>query len=239
MFGFPEQMFGTMEAFRSSADVYFDGDAIHLVKWKTGEEMNFTFLSENPRFVRKLMIGKKACYGSELKKIQMPIQTEISRSSFAFSFLLTDVVFSPFAEVFCIADKAFYSCIGLQRFCLPTSVCFLGRECFSHCVNLNAIDIESGSRLSRIEERAFYLSGLREICLPRSVEYLGDFCFNESYYLSKVDIEAGSQLNVIGSKCFRGTGIKYFEIPENIEKIGEKAFDCCRFFVKVIFGGCS
>jgi hypothetical protein len=241
----PEEIFGNtlfrekMANISSSVDAHFGIDAVHLQNWKKGEEINLTFLSENPSFTRKLVIEKKACYGSGLKRIQMPTRIEISRSSFAFSFLLIDVVFQPFSELYCIADKAFYSCIGLQRFFIPNSVRFIGCECFTHCINLNTIEIERGSNLCGIERGAFSFSGLKSISIPESVEYLGDFCLNESYSLSTICIEGKSRMKAIGIKCFRWTNIESFDIPESVETIGEKAFDHCHFLVDVNFGGCS
>jgi hypothetical protein len=61
--------------------------AVHLQNWKSGEEIDLTFASENRWIGHTLVTETKAYYGSELKKIQMPTRTEISRSSFAFSFL--------------------------------------------------------------------------------------------------------------------------------------------------------
>jgi hypothetical protein len=49
----------------------------------------------------------------------------------------------------------------------------LGKESFCACKSLESVIFENGSRLERIEEKAFYGSGLRSIVIPSSVVVLG------------------------------------------------------------------
>jgi hypothetical protein len=65
----------------------------------------------------------------------------------------------------------------LVEIILPASIEVLGERCFSEWKSLSLITFESGSRLSRLEMRAFYGTGLVEIILPASVEVLGERYF--------------------------------------------------------------
>jgi hypothetical protein len=67
---------------------------------------------------------------------------------------------------------------GLVEIILPASVEILGDECFSLCGSLYSVTFESGSRLSRIEGRAFSETGFIEIIIPSSVEVLDEECFS-------------------------------------------------------------
>jgi hypothetical protein len=69
----------------------------------------------------------------------------------------------------------------------------LGEECFSLCKSLSSITFESGSRLSRIDKKAFYETGLIEIILPASVRFLGFECFSYCKSLSSIKFESGSR----------------------------------------------
>jgi hypothetical protein len=76
---------------------------------------------------------------------------------------------------------------------VPASIEFLGFECFSLCKSLSSIIFESGSRLSRIEARAFYETGLIEMIVPASIEFLGLECFSNCTSLSSITFESGSK----------------------------------------------
>jgi hypothetical protein len=92
----------------------------------------------------------------------------------------------------------------LVEMTIPASVEVLGWNCFSDCKALFRVTFESGSRLSRIERRAFYQSSLVEVLIPASVEVLGEECFYECRYLSCVAFKTGSKLREVGRRAFFG-----------------------------------
>jgi hypothetical protein len=79
----------------------------------------------------------------------------------------------------------------LVEIILPASVEVLSEMCFFGCGSLSSITFESGSRLSRIESRAFYQTGLIDIIFPASVDVISEGCFSECRSLSPVMFEAG------------------------------------------------
>jgi hypothetical protein len=79
------------------------------------------------------------------------------------------------------------------------------------------VTFETGTRLSRIERRAFSETGLIEIILPSSVEFLGEQCFCECRSLSSVIFESGSRLSRIESHAFSQTGLVEITVPSSVE----------------------
>jgi hypothetical protein len=75
------------------------------------------------------------------------------------------------------------------------------------------VRFESGSRLERIEESAFYEGGLRSIELPSSVVVLGKLSFHRCRLLESVTFESGSRLERIAEYAFYESGLRSIEIP--------------------------
>jgi hypothetical protein len=67
-------------------------------------------------------------------------------------------------------------------------------HCFAFCHSLKVISIESDSKLSRIERKAFYRSGLTSIHLPASVVVIYESCFLKCTSLGSLTIDRGSKL---------------------------------------------
>jgi hypothetical protein len=107
---------------------------------------------------------------------------------------------------------------------IPSSVTVLGRENFCWCESLEYVVFESGSRLERIEERAFFRSGLRSIVIPLSVVVLGKGSFDSCYSLESVIFESGSRLERIEESAFEYSGLHSIDIPPGVMFIDGSAF---------------
>jgi hypothetical protein len=66
---------------------------------------------------------------------------------------------------------------GLRSIVIPSSVIVLSESSFGSCQSLESVTFESGSRLERIEESAFYGSGLKSIVIPPSNPFIADSAF--------------------------------------------------------------
>jgi hypothetical protein len=86
------------------------------------------------------------------------------------------------------------------------------------------VTFESGSRLERIQESAFYESVLKSILIPSSVVVLGERSFYGCESLESVTFESGSRLERIGESAFHGNGLRSILIPAGVTFIDDSAF---------------
>jgi hypothetical protein len=118
-----------------------------------------------------------------------------------------------------------YRYFGLCRsIVIPSSVVVLGEWSFSWCKSLESVTFESGSRLERIEESAFYCTGLKSIEIPSPVVVLGKESFSWCMSLESVTFESGSRLERIEESAFCPSGLKFIEIPDSVTFIDGSAF---------------
>jgi hypothetical protein len=73
-----------------------------------------------------------------------------------------------------IGKNVYFPKTYLEFVRIPESVEGLGDLCFSECRSLSSVPFEAGSRLSRIDKRAFCGTSLTEILLPARVEVFGN-----------------------------------------------------------------
>jgi hypothetical protein len=102
-----------------------------------------------------------------------------------------------------IKDRAFEGCFSLGSIRVPATVRVLGRYSFSQCHNLASVTFESGSKLSKIKDFAFYKThhcnqfvfrhpadmGTRSLLMdvlvtriPFYLPFSGDFALTSSLY---------------------------------------------------------
>jgi hypothetical protein len=86
------------------------------------------------------------------------------------------------------------------------------------------VTFESGSRLERIEESAFYGSGLKSVEIPSSVGVLGKKNFYQCKSLESATFESGSRLERIEELVFYESGLKSIEIPSSVAVLGKCSF---------------
>jgi hypothetical protein len=111
----------------------------------------------------------------------------------------------------------------------------IGKECFSYCGWFCEVIFETGSRLQRIEQSAFYKTYLGKMTIPSSVEVIGKECFSQCESLCEVIFEPGSRLQRIGRYAFFRAGLKKIIIPSSVELIGECGFCSCESLCEVTF----
>jgi hypothetical protein len=76
-------------------------------------------------------------------------------------------------------------------------------SCFEMCQGLSSVRFESGSKLARIESKAFAnCSSLSSICIPSSIEVLSRGCFFQCTGLSSVAFELGSRFSSFPQECW-------------------------------------
>ena len=108
---------------------------------------------------------------------------------------------------------------------------------FEACMNLKQVEIEEGSQLKKIDERAFAGSGIEKIKLPASLEDLGNSAFRSCKDLKQVEIEEGSQLNKIDEMAFAESGIEKIKLPASLEYVRSCAFGSCPDLKQVVLEG--
>ena len=127
-------------------------------------------------------------------------------------------------DVTSIGSYAFFNCVGLTSFTIPSSVKSIGEYAFSHCFNLTSITIPSS--VESIGNCAFWLSGLTSITIPEGVKSIGESTFSGCNDLTSITIP--SSVESIGKCAFLGcTKLTSIKIPERVTSIGEKAFSGC------------
>ena len=132
-----------------------------------------------------------------------------------------DVVYS----VTSIEGYAFWEC-NLVSATIPESVTSIGRNAFSGCRRLTAINIPEG--VTSIGDHAFYAcSSLTTIEIPESVTSIGDNTFNNCSSLTAINLS--SNITNIGNKTFYYCrSLTCITVPESVTNIGQEAFyGCC------------
>jgi hypothetical protein len=81
------------------------------------------------------------------------------------------------------------------------------------------VTFESGSRLERIQEWAFYHSGLKSILIPSSVVVLGKWSFSGCKSLESVAFESGSRLERIEESMFAGSRVSFCSVSEEFKQV--------------------
>jgi hypothetical protein len=141
-----------------------------------------------------------------LKSIEIPASVSfIDGSAFA-GLSLNSVWVSPENIRFRVRD-CFLEDFGGSTICryfgsypsivIPSSVVVFGQWSFHGCKSLESVTFESGPRLERIEDFAFYETGLKSILVPSSVVVLGKRSFHGCKSLESVVFESGSRLDRI------------------------------------------
>jgi hypothetical protein len=98
---------------------------------------------------------------------------------------------------------------------IPSSVEFLGKECFYGCESLCEVTFESGSKLKRIEEHGFEGNCVSMIQIPSSVEFLGTGCFWGCNWLREVTFEGN--IREIGCRAFDTCLLKCVKVPRGVK----------------------
>lgn len=125
-----------------------------------------------------------------------------------------------------IPSRAFYSCIKLKSFEIPSSIHIIDKYAFFYCCLLEnlifQLDLNQQSELNSIMNSVYFCCGsLAKIEFPASLIQLGDSSFENCYRLSEVVFPNNSQLAIINTGAFGGTVIREFAIPSSIIHLEE------------------
>ena len=107
--------------------------------------------------------------------------------------------------------------------------------CFSHCSNLESIEVESENTFydSRDNCNAIVnttnntmIAACKNTTIPSTVTSLDEYCFYGCTGLTSIDIP--NSVTRIGDSCFSGcTGLTSIEIPNSVTSIGQRCFNNC------------
>ena len=149
-------------------------------------------------------IGNYAFWlGGSLTSITIPDSiTSVGNYAFFDCASLTGITLPD--SVTSIGDCAFFGCTGLTSVTIPNSVANIRTYAFEKCYNLTDVFFSENSKLTTIDEGAFY----------------------ECYSLESIAIPDG--VTTIGENAFWGCkGLKVITIGENVRTIGYDAFKDC------------
>jgi hypothetical protein len=109
--------------------------------------------------------------------------------------------------------------ISSESICIPASVETIRVECFAHSTFVGAITFEAGSRLRRLDSRAFCQSLIQSIEIPSLVEVLPESWLRFCVILSTFMLTVDSKLRTIETDAFFGSGIQSIRIPRRVKVI--------------------
>jgi hypothetical protein len=93
----------------------------------------------------------------------------------------------------------------LKAIAIPVSVEVICEASFAKCASLATVTFSGDSKLSRLEDGAFFESGLTAIAIPASVEVICEVCFAKCASLASVAFSAESRLARIEDGAFAGS----------------------------------
>jgi hypothetical protein len=120
---------------------------------------------------------------------------------------------------------------------LNCNIEIIGSGCFLACISVSSLTFESGSRLTRIESRAFsYCLELEAIVVPASVTVLCAECFARCRSLSSLIFEPGSKLSRIEARAFDWCEVLGpISIPASVTVLCEECFAHCHSISSLVF----
>jgi hypothetical protein len=129
----------------------------------------------------------------------------------------------------------------LYSVCIPASVTSIGPSSFAYCAGLMEVTFEPGSKLSRIDARAFgCCPHLKVLAIPSSVTLLNSNCFTGCQKLETLILLPDSQLVRLEDSVFnRCRRLSALFIPVPVESIGANCFSDCNSLFTLTFGSPS
>jgi hypothetical protein len=114
-----------------------------------------------------------------------------------------------------------------NRVWIPSTTEIIPFDWISHQTHIKSIAFEIGSKLKKIQEKAFCGTDLTFFTFSRSITFLDSKCFRECKSLSSVRFESESRLSRIHDKAFSQTSLVEIIIPSSVEVLGEECFSFC------------
>ena len=118
---------------------------------------------------------------------------------------------------------------------LPDTVTSMGREAFSGCNSLKAIDL-SGTSLTTVENAAFLnCTSITEVKLPEGLTAIKPGAFEGCAKLEAIELPEG--LTELGEQAFgRCSSLKEIELPEGVGVVAHNTFQGCTALSSVTLG---
>jgi hypothetical protein len=147
------------------------------------------------------------------------------------------VTFGPFSRLSVIHEGGFGNCQVLESIAIPSTVTYLGTDCFRVCKSLRTVFFGPESQLATVGETAFEgCVSLESLVLPSSIQTIGPKAFEGCKGLVTVAFEAGSQLAAFPKQLFRGClSLHSLTVPAAVEVIGKECFAECERLALVLF----
>jgi hypothetical protein len=146
------------------------------------------------------------------------------------------VAFESGSSLRVLLDEAVARCKGLRSICIPSSVEFIGEECFGDCTDLAVMTFEPDSRIRWLGNNVFQdCRNLQFADIPQQLELLPKCAF---WICDLRVIPLGSlcQLSKIGSDCYGfNRHLRSVVIPGSVIEICDSAFFDCRLLEEVQF----
>ncbi|MCR5666170.1 MAG: leucine-rich repeat protein [Eubacterium sp.] len=125
-----------------------------------------------------------------------------------------------------IGENAFYG-MPITSVSVPSSVLEIGPYAFNNCQKLETVTFAEGSKLSKIDEAAFYYCYLlKNIVLPDTVRELGANMFYYCYTLDTINVPEGVT-EICDYAFYNTSGLKNVTLPSTLKRIGKNAFGTC------------
>jgi hypothetical protein len=117
---------------------------------------------------------------------------------------------------------------AVSEISIPDEIETIGESCFDSCHSIRSVSFGPNSKLSSIEQQAFfYCTRLGEITLPSATTFLGAECFLGCYGLETVAFR-GSILESIPKSAFgRCARLQSIVLPSSVKSLGSGCFSAC------------
>jgi hypothetical protein len=187
------------------------------------KELEYEIAKDNLKILRRVL-------DRNITKVMIPADVcEIGEKCFHLCGSLCEVTFETGSKLQRI-EKSAFSQTDLKKMTIPSSVEVIGESCFHSCVSLSEVTFEgkfshtvsdsqvtfeTGSKLQRIEELAFWQTGLKKMTIPSSVEVIGENCFRLCESLREVTFEGS--VHGLAESAFNSCLLQVVRIP-----LGEK-----------------
>lgn len=131
-------------------------------------------------------------------------------------------------------DRVAFSDSKIKSISLPENLEIIGYNAFSHCLNLESIEIPNSvtvlgelSPLTGYSGSVFFgCSSLKQVKLPDNLDMIDDITFKDCTSLETLELP--STITSIGNQAFAGcTSLKSITLPAGCHTIKESAFSNC------------
>ncbi|MCI5583473.1 MAG: leucine-rich repeat domain-containing protein, partial [Anaeroplasma sp.] len=174
-------------------------------------------------------LGKKAFYNCpRIEYIAIP-QTVTSIGEYAFARctnLTTALINCPI-----LGDYMFENCSYLSVVNISKDLTKINRYAFYNCTTLTTLTF--GSKITEIEDHAFYATGMMNVTIPTSCTKIGNFAFADCAGLININL---SNVETIGNSALLGCiALDQIIVPATVTSIGTYAFSECSTLRSIVF----